>query len=244
MAAVAARWDPGAEAFLRAIEPLARIAVALAGVQPGERILDAAAGDGDVALHALGLGAAVSACDRSAGMVARGRDRCAQARWEVADVDALPYADAEFDAVVGGLGVAFSSRPRRAARELLCVLRPGGVLVLALFTPHSFTGRVLKMAEGRRPPTAGVPPPSRWGHRDVARRRLEAAGDVEVDQHDRVLPIGFASVEAAWTAFSDPFGLPEASRDRFADALLAQSASAPGVELRERLLLVRARRLY
>src|SRR5918992_1570276 len=61
--------------LLRALEPVAEAAVELAGVTAGQRVLDAGAGDGNVAVACADRGARVDACDVAAAMVARGRER-------------------------------------------------------------------------------------------------------------------------------------------------------------------------
>src|SRR2546423_1051200 len=80
-----------------------------------------------------------------------------------------------------------AARPRRAARELLRVLRPGGTLVLAAPAPRSLLAQVLRLAQGG--PGAlpdGIPSPAAWGREEVARRRIAAVAPgtaVEVRTH-------------------------------------------------------------
>jgi SAM-dependent methyltransferase len=168
---VRAGWEAAAtEPLLRALEPVAEAAAGLVGVMAGERVLDAGAGDGNVALACVRRGAEVDACDIAEAMVARGRDRCGDAvRWTRADVQALPYPDGVFDVVISTFGAALAPRARRTARELVRVLRPGGRVVLAAWRPESPPGRLERYATL----PAGVHPPSAWSHEPTARRRFD-----------------------------------------------------------------------
>jgi SAM-dependent methyltransferase len=170
-ARVRAGWEAAAsEPLLRALEPVAEAAAGLVGVMAGERVLDAGAGDGNVALACVGRGADVDACDIADAMVARGRERCGDAvRWQRADLQALPYPDGSFDVVISTFGAALAPRARRTARELVRVLRPGGRVVLAAWTPESPPGRL----DGYAALPDGVHPPSAWSDEATARRRFD-----------------------------------------------------------------------
>ena len=206
-------------------------------MRPGQRVLDAGAGDGNVALEAARRGAEVRACDLAPGQVERGRARCARAvvevAWETADIEALPYADAYFDAVLSVLGVALAPRPRRSCRELLRVLRPGGMLVLAVPTGGALAGRSLELA-GPRP---------RWARDVEALAHLEAAGETpESETREHAFRIAFGSLAAAWDAHAGPFGLPDDAREAFEETVAERSPGGGEIGLRDRWLLVMARR--
>jgi ubiquinone/menaquinone biosynthesis C-methylase UbiE len=157
-------------ALLRALEPVAGALVTVAGVQPGWRVLDAAAGDGNVALAAAACGGEVEACDVSPAMVVRGRARVAgAARYSLADVQALTYPDGAFDAVLSAFGFALAPRAMRVARELVRVCKPGGVVALAAWVPRGLPGGLFEHLA--RP--AGVPSPGLWGVEERLRTRLE-----------------------------------------------------------------------
>jgi len=163
-------WErDGHEPLLRALEPVAQTLVDATEVERGARVLDAAAGDGNVAAAAIARGADVDACDVADGMVTRGRARVPGACWVRADVQDLPYPSEAFDAVLSSLGVVLAPRARRAARELVRVARPGGVVALTAWLPNSLPGRVERLA--RLP--AGLRSPADWGIEAVARERLE-----------------------------------------------------------------------
>ena len=134
---VRAAWErDGREPLLRALEPVAEAVVSLAGVASGQRVLDAASGDGNVASACLARGAHVDACDLAQAMLARAGRRCPDARFTLGDVQALPYPDGAFDAVLSSFGFALAPRPRRTARELVRVCRAGGTVTLAAWAPR------------------------------------------------------------------------------------------------------------
>ena len=82
------------------------------GIAPGDHVLDIAAGSGNASIPAAQAGADVVASDLTPDLIETGRQAAAaaasQLRWEVADAEALPYADAEFDAAISCVGVMFA----------------------------------------------------------------------------------------------------------------------------------------
>jgi SAM-dependent methyltransferase len=135
----------------------------------GRTALDVAAGNGNVSLALARRGAAVVSTDYVPSLLDRGRQR-AEAEglsiaFQVADCEALPFADGVFDAVTSTLGVMFAPDQERAAAEMLRVCRAGGVIGLANWTPEGFIGQVFRTLGRHLPPPAGVKPPSRWGER-------------------------------------------------------------------------------
>jgi SAM-dependent methyltransferase len=247
-AGIAWRWERGANALLRAWAPLAPVVCDAAGVGAGMRVLDAATGDGNVALEAARRGAQVTAVDLAPEQLARARERAAvtgaDVDWWDGDVEALTDADGRYDAVLSVYGATLAPRPRRAVRELLRVLRPGGVLVLAAPAPDSLLAGVLRLAQdGPGALPEGLPSPAAWGREDMARERIEAVAPgtaVEIGAHS--LELAFDSEAGAWTAFSVPFGLAEASRERFADLVGGRSKRLGSVEISEPVTLISARR--
>jgi demethylmenaquinone methyltransferase/2-methoxy-6-polyprenyl-1,4-benzoquinol methylase len=111
---------------------------ATAVVRPGDRVLDAACGTGDLALAARGAGAAeVVGVDFSPRMLERARRKSPAIEWVQGDILELPFADASFDAATVGFGVRNVADLERGLRELRRVLRPGGRLaVLEITTPR------------------------------------------------------------------------------------------------------------
>jgi ubiquinone/menaquinone biosynthesis C-methylase UbiE len=132
-----------------------------------ERVLDVAAGNGNATLAAARRGCEVTSSDYVPALLERGAERARAeglaARFQVADAEALPFADASFDVVLSTFGVMFSPDQERAASELARVCRPGGRIGLANWTPDGFIGQVFKTLGRHIPPPPGVQPPSRWG---------------------------------------------------------------------------------
>lgn len=136
-------------------------------LRAGERVLDVAAGNGNATLAAARRFAEVTSTDYVGTLLDKGAAR-AQAeglavKFEVADAEALPYADASFDVVLSTFGVMFAPDQARCAQEMRRVVHPGGRIGLANWTPESFIGRLFKIIGGHVPPPAGVKSPALWG---------------------------------------------------------------------------------
>jgi SAM-dependent methyltransferase len=238
---IRAGWErDGHEPLLRQLEPAAELLADLALVAPGKRVLDAAAGDGNVALAAARRGAEVDACDLSPRMTQRGRARCPAAFWRVADVQALPYDDGEFDAVLSTFGAQLAPDPREAAAEIVRVARPGGFVALAAWVPRGLPGRMDELVEPLAPLPDGVPRPDRWGVEEVVRRRLgPLLEDLQV--RTRTLPLRFDTAEAAFDAIVRPYPLHAEQRDALLPAFERLLGSCnnrpPAVEIDARYLV-------
>ncbi|MGF1621962.1 MAG: class I SAM-dependent methyltransferase [Rhodomicrobiaceae bacterium] len=138
-----------------------------ADINAGERVLDVAAGNGNATLAAARRFAAVTSTDYVGALLERGRERAAAERLTVAfreaDAEALPFADGEFDAVLSTFGVMFTPNQEQAAAELARVVRKGGRVGLANWTPEGFIGQLFKLIGKHVPPPAGVKSPALWG---------------------------------------------------------------------------------
>ena len=136
-------------------------------LRSSQRVLDVAAGNGNATLAAARRFADVVSTDYVGTLLARGRERAAAERLAVtfqeADAEALPFADASFDAVLSTFGVMFTPRQEQAARELVRVCRPGGKIGLASWTPEGFIGQLFKTIGQYVPPAPGVKSPALWG---------------------------------------------------------------------------------
>jgi demethylmenaquinone methyltransferase / 2-methoxy-6-polyprenyl-1,4-benzoquinol methylase len=95
-------------------------------VRPGDRVLDAACGTGDLAIIAAKAGAKVTGLDFSEAMLERARRKAADVDWIRGDLLALPFEDESFDAATVGFGVRNVADLPRAIEELRRVLRSGG----------------------------------------------------------------------------------------------------------------------
>jgi demethylmenaquinone methyltransferase/2-methoxy-6-polyprenyl-1,4-benzoquinol methylase len=104
-------------------------------VRPGDRVLDAACGTGDLAIADRAAGAlSVTGLDFSARMLARARRKAPSLEWVEGDLVALPFADDSFDAATIGFGIRNVPELERGLAELRRVLRPGGRLAVLEIT--------------------------------------------------------------------------------------------------------------
>ena len=146
------------------------------GLSAGERVLDVATGTGNLAIPAAHAGAAVTGVDIAPNLVTQAKARAAAEgltiRFDVGDAEALCYRDGEFDTAVSMFGAMFAARPERAASELLRVVRSGGRIAMANWTPSSFIGEMLRTTARYAPPPAGLPSPLLWGTEQAVRERL------------------------------------------------------------------------
>lgn len=136
-------------------------------LKPGSKVLDVAAGNGNATLAAARRFADVTSTDYVGELLDKGRARAEAEHlpvtFAVADVEALPYADGSFDTVLSTFGVMFAPHHEKAASEMLRVVRKGGKIGLANWTPQSFIGQVFKTLGKHVAPPAGVRSPALWG---------------------------------------------------------------------------------
>jgi ubiquinone/menaquinone biosynthesis C-methylase UbiE len=136
-------------------------------LRAGQKVLDVAAGNGNVTLAAARRWCEVVSTDYVPALLDRGRERAAAERLAIefrqADAEALPFADASFDVVVSTFGVMFTPDQDKAAAELVRVCKPGGKIGLANWTPEGFIGQLFKIIGKHMPPPAGVKSPALWG---------------------------------------------------------------------------------
>lgn len=171
-AAMTRQWDEAAEGWnahtpvIRAwLAPVTEAMLNMAGVAPGMRVLDVAAGAGDQTLdlaERVGPGGAVLATDLSPGILAQAainarRAGHTQVETRVADAEDLGLPDASFDAAVCRLGLMFLPDPLRGVREMARVLRPGARVCTVVFgSPEANPCVTLLMRVART--HAGLPP--------------------------------------------------------------------------------------
>ena len=138
-------------------------------LRPGSKVLDVAAGNGNVTLAAARRWCEVTSTDYVAALLERGRERAMAERLDIefreADAEALPFSDSSFDAVVSTFGVMFTPDQDKAAAEMLRVCKSGGKIGLANWTPDGFIGAVFKTLGRHVAPPAGVKSPALWGTR-------------------------------------------------------------------------------
>lgn len=163
------------------VTPLGRTLVEACAIRPGERVLDVAAGSGNVAVPAARIGADVTATDLTPELLAAGRDRAPDLpiQWRQADAEALPFTDNSFDVVTSCIGAMFAPHHQQTADELVRVCRSGGRIGLLNWTPEGFVGRLFAAMKPFAPaPPPGVQPAPLWGNEDHVR---ELVGDRVTD---------------------------------------------------------------
>ncbi len=167
----------------------------------GEQWLDVGAGTGATALRAARAGAEVTAIDGSAPMIEKAREDAAQAglpvRFDVGNVEYLPYDDGEFDVIASNFGFVFAADHANVAGELARVARPGGRLGFTAWKPNPKLGELYRRfteepLEGREA--------TEWGREDHVEDML--GEDFELEFSDGTLWIDAESGEDLFELFS------------------------------------------
>jgi SAM-dependent methyltransferase len=136
-------------------------------LRAGARVLDVAAGNGNATLAAARRFADVTSTDYVPQLLEQGKKRAdaerLAVRFQVADVEYLPFDDAAFDVVLSTYGAMFAPDQACTAREMLRVTRPGGRIGLANWTPEGFLGDLFRLVGAFVKPPAGLDSPMLWG---------------------------------------------------------------------------------
>jgi enediyne biosynthesis protein CalE5 len=196
-------WRKWSELIERAAGPASERLVELAGVEPGSRVLDVAAGYGEPSLTAAkvaGPEGSVAATDISAEMLAYGRERAADAGVDTIEfVESgamdLDFPEDSFDAAVSRFGIIFEPDGEGAAAKVRGFLKPGGRMAIAgwgkpdevpmLGVPMQTVMKKLDVP----PPPPGTPGPMSRPTHETLGGLLEGGGfsDVQVEDHDVTL---------------------------------------------------------
>jgi ubiquinone/menaquinone biosynthesis C-methylase UbiE len=203
---------------------LGPVLVEACGISAGQRVLDVAAGTGNVAIRAAQAGAEVVAADLTPENFEAGRREAravgVELGWVEADAQALPFGDGEFDAVTSALGAIFPPDHQAVADEMLRVCRPGGTIGMINFAPEGVAAEFFEViARYAPPPPPGALPPLLWGSEEHVR---ELFGD-------RV-----AALELTRSEYVERAGSPSDYRELFKQtfgpmiALQALLADQPG----------------
>jgi SAM-dependent methyltransferase len=144
------------------------------GIGPGQRVLDVAAGTGNVAIRAAQAGAEVIASDLTPENFDAGRRAAAEQGveidWVEADAEALPFADGTFDVVTSAVGAIMAPHHQTVADELLRVCRPGGTIGLVAIVPRGAARDMFDLvAHYARGPEFDILSPLEWGSEEHVR---------------------------------------------------------------------------
>lgn len=208
--------------------------VGACGIARGQRVLDVAAGTGNVAIRAAEAGAEVVALDITPENFEAGRrearDRGVEVEWVQGDAQALPFPDGSFDVVTSCFGAMFAPDHAAVAAELLRVCRKGGTIGLASFRPEGTAGEFFDLVGSFAPP----PPPDAlspllWGTEAHVAGLLGHRAEIRTARRHYVERA--ENPEAYVELFTETFGPLVALR-----AALAEDGPQAAAELDRRLL--------
>jgi len=184
--------------------------VSRVGVRSDEDVLDVACGTGNATIPAAQTGARTTGLDLTPKLLVDGQRRAEEAGveidWVEGDAEDLPFDDASFDVVLSTFGCMFAPDHKQAAGEIARVLRPGGRIGIAAWTPDGGIGKFFKsMSQFSPPPPPGFQPPPLWGTREHVEGLFAGTG-VDLSFTETAVEFHFDSVEAAVEEYTTKFG--------------------------------------
>jgi SAM-dependent methyltransferase len=186
------------------LEPVAEHVVSLAGLRPGERVVDLATGTGNAALLAARAGAVVTGLDAASRLIDVARERAASdgvdASFVVGDLGSLPFEDGSFDVALSVFGLIFAPDPSRAFAEMLRVLEPDGRAVFSVWVPAGpIDAMVGTLGRAMAAATASTPSRFAWHDPEVV-SELAARHGARARIHEGTLTITAESAESYFDA--------------------------------------------
>jgi ubiquinone/menaquinone biosynthesis C-methylase UbiE len=213
--------------------PIARLR-SVAGIDPGNRVLDVGCGTGNLALTASRSGAEVVGLDLSREMLELARDSAQVAGedpigWLEGDAEELPFGTNTFDVVLSSFGHVFAPNPAAVADELVRVTKPGGRIAFTAWSPDGLVAELTDVLTDH----VAEPPNDPWSHLNWGRPSFvrEQLGDVaELSFQRRIARFRYVSPAHFWRDFAEEAGplSPVISRidDRAARTDLREDALA------------------
>jgi SAM-dependent methyltransferase len=197
-------WGSGNYAAVaERITEAGEVVVDRAGVEPGMDVLDVACGTGNATIPAAKAGARVTGLDFSPALLAIARERSADAMveidWVEGDAQELPFEDASYDHVVSTFGHMFAPDHARTAAEMKRVLKPGGAIAAACWTPEGSIGRMFRTIAELVPPPPDATPAILWGTEAHVRELWGDAGLAQAAGGARGAALVFERHEIEWT---------------------------------------------
>jgi ubiquinone/menaquinone biosynthesis C-methylase UbiE len=178
-------------------------------IRAGERVLDIAAGNGNATLAAAHRFAQVTSTDYVPALLDKGRRRAEAegltVQFQVADAEELPFEDGSFDVALSTFGIMFAPDHARSSAEMLRVVRGGGRLGMANWTPDGVVGQLFKTIGKYLPPPAGVKSPALWGTEEYL-RELFGGGAAKLRIERKHFNFRYASPAHWMQVFRDYYG--------------------------------------
>ena len=207
----AVMWGAGGRSYdqvsFAISDALAHAAQRLAPAR-GSKVLDCATGTGWTSRNVARMGATVSAIDIAPELLSAARELSAgiepQIHYQVADVEALPFADSSFDGVISTFGVMFAGDHRQAACELSRVCKPGGRMVLATWTQDGAVAEFFGLMGAHSNESPPPQSPLSWGNPDYLRTLFAETFDLRFESG--VNHAYHESPDAIWQWYLDGFG--------------------------------------
>ena len=173
-----ATWEDGDYAdFARYMEAGAVEILDGWNITPRLHLLDVGCGSGQSAIPAAQRGHRVTGIDIAENLIEHARERAAfenlDVQFDVGDAENLPYADNSFDVAISMIGAMFAPQPDKVVTEFSRVIRPGGRLYMANWTPRGMPAQMFKCVAAHVPPPAGFIPPVLWGDEEAVTQRLQ-----------------------------------------------------------------------
>jgi ubiquinone/menaquinone biosynthesis C-methylase UbiE len=177
--------------------------------KPGVKWLDLACGTGAVAERAARGGADVTGIDLAPALIETAQERAQEQgldiEYRVGDCENLDVEDGSFDAVSSTYGVMFAPDHEATARELARVVKPGGRIGLANWTPEGGVAKMFGMMKPfQPPPPEGAGVPFQWGSEQHVQELLGDAFDLQLERH--VSHLRVPTGEDYWQLFASSYG--------------------------------------